>query len=100
MLNLINEQSWQCATGKEVAWNLLSLLTTSGLLCLEISLVGFLLQESYASGLEALARTFTISGIIAGIDMLLKVTSQDQLIMLKCGIIIHGMAIEGAGIEC
>lgn len=65
-------QSWQCATGKEVAWNLLSLLTTSGLLCLEISLVGFLLQESYASGLEALARTFTISGIIVGVDMLLK----------------------------
>ncbi|XWS37278.1 hypothetical protein CRYUN_Cryun19dG0029600 [Craigia yunnanensis] len=65
-------QSWQCATGKEVVWNLLSLLTTSGLLCLEISLVGFLLQESYASGLKALARTFTISGIIVGVDMLLK----------------------------
>ncbi|XVF08936.1 hypothetical protein REPUB_Repub07fG0047700 [Reevesia pubescens] len=65
-------QSWQCATGKEVTWNLLSLLTISLLLCLEISLVGFLLQESYASGLEALARTFTISGIIVGVDMLLK----------------------------
>ncbi|XVF54417.1 hypothetical protein PTKIN_Ptkin05aG0178500 [Pterospermum kingtungense] len=65
-------QSLQCATGKEVAWNLLSLLTISALLCLEISLVGFLLQESYASGLEALARTFTISGIIVGLDMLLK----------------------------
>lgn len=65
-------QSWQCANGKEVAWNLLSLFTTSGLLCLEISLVGFLLQESYTSGREALARIFTISGIIAGVDMLLK----------------------------
>ncbi|XP_022738564.1 uncharacterized protein LOC111291198 isoform X2 [Durio zibethinus] len=65
-------QSWQCATGREVAWNLLSLFTASCLLCLEISLVGFLLQESYASGLEALARTFTISGIIIGIDVLLK----------------------------
>ncbi|KAL4324179.1 hypothetical protein GQ457_11G026990 [Hibiscus cannabinus] len=65
-------QPWQCADGKEVAWNLLSLLTTSGLLCLEISLVGFLLQESYASGREALARIFTISGIVVGVDMLLK----------------------------
>lgn len=78
MLNLINVQSLQCAAGKEVTWNLLSLLTTSALLCLEISLVGFLLQESYASGLEALARTFTISGIIVGLDMLLKVTSLYQ----------------------
>lgn len=68
-------QSWQCANGKEVAWNLLSLFTTSGLLCLEISLVGFLLQESYTSGREALARIFTISGIIAGVDMLLKPSS-------------------------
>ncbi|KAE8673518.1 Transmembrane protein adipocyte-associated 1 isoform 2 [Hibiscus syriacus] len=65
-------QSWQCANGREVAWNLLSLLTTSGLLCLEISLVGFLLQESYANGREALARIFTISGIIVAVDMLLK----------------------------
>ncbi|OMP08137.1 hypothetical protein COLO4_06747 [Corchorus olitorius] len=65
-------QAWECASGKEVAWNLLSLLTTSGLLCLEISLLGFLLQDSYASGLEALASTFTVSGIIVGVDMLLK----------------------------
>ncbi|XP_021286233.1 transmembrane protein adipocyte-associated 1 homolog [Herrania umbratica] len=65
-------QAWQCASGKEIAWNLLSLITTSGFLCLELSLVGFLLQESYANGLEALARTFTISGIIVGVDMLLK----------------------------
>ncbi|XVE56821.1 hypothetical protein DITRI_Ditri04bG0041600 [Diplodiscus trichospermus] len=65
-------QLWQCATGKEVAWSLLSLFTTSALLCLEISLVGFLLQESYATGMEALARTFTISAIIVGIDVLLK----------------------------
>ncbi|EOY22050.1 Transmembrane protein adipocyte-associated 1 isoform 1 [Theobroma cacao] len=65
-------QAWQCASGKEIAWNLLSLITTSGFLCLELSLVGFLLQESYANGLEALARTFTISGIIVAVDMLLK----------------------------
>lgn len=43
------------------------------MLCLEISLVAFLLQESYAAGLEILARTFIISSIIVGTDILLKV---------------------------
>ncbi|KAH7528937.1 hypothetical protein FEM48_Zijuj05G0130700 [Ziziphus jujuba var. spinosa] len=65
-------QAWQCSPGKEVAWNLLSLFTASGMLCLEISLVAFLLQEDYASGVEALARTFIVSGIIVGLDTLLK----------------------------
>lgn len=68
-------QVWQCIPGKELSWNLLSLLTALGTLCLEISLVAFLLQESYASGLEALAHTFIISGLIAGADILLKVIS-------------------------
>lgn len=66
-------QGWQCSAGKEVAWNLLSLFTVAAMLYLEISLMAFLLQESYASGLETLARTFIISGIIVGVDMLLKV---------------------------
>ncbi|GLT25205.1 hypothetical protein SLA2020_003500 [Shorea laevis] len=65
-------QAWQCSPAKEVAWNLISLFTTSGLLCLEISLMAFLLQESYASGLEALAHNFIVSGIIVGVDMLFK----------------------------
>lgn len=65
-------QAWQCSAEKEVAWNLLSLFTTSGLLCLEISLVAFFLRESYARGLEALARNCIISGIIVGIDLLFK----------------------------
>lgn len=65
-------QSWQCISGKEVSWNLLSLLTSMGTLCLEISLVAFLLQENYASGLEALAHTFIISGLIVGANILLK----------------------------
>ncbi|XAR63794.1 hypothetical protein NMG60_11023880 [Bertholletia excelsa] len=65
-------QAWQCTSGKEVAWNLLSLLTTDGMLCLEISLVAFLLQENYATGLETLARTFSFSGLIVGVDILLK----------------------------
>ncbi|XP_021893263.1 uncharacterized protein LOC110811163 [Carica papaya] len=65
-------QAWQCSPENEFAWNLLSLFTTSGMLCLEISLVAFLLQESYAAGLEILARTFIISSIIVGTDILLK----------------------------
>ncbi|PSR89128.1 Serine/threonine-protein kinase [Actinidia chinensis var. chinensis] len=65
-------QAWQCASGKEVAWNLLSLFTAVGMLCLEISLVAFLLQENYATGLETLASAFTLSGLIVGVDVLLK----------------------------
>ncbi|XP_076903106.1 protein CANDIDATE G-PROTEIN COUPLED RECEPTOR 2-like [Bidens hawaiensis] len=65
-------QAWQCTSGKEVSWNLLSLLTESGSLCLEISLIAFLLQENYATGLETLAHTFMISGLIVGVDILLK----------------------------
>uniref|UniRef100_A0A5B7AD65 Transmembrane protein adipocyte-associated 1 n=1 Tax=Davidia involucrata TaxID=16924 RepID=A0A5B7AD65_DAVIN len=65
-------QAWQCTAGMEGAWNLLSLLTASGMLYLEISLVAFLLQENYASGLENLAHTFIVSGLIVGVDVLLK----------------------------
>lgn len=43
------------------------------MLGLEISLVGFLLQDNYASGVEALAQTFLVSGIVVGVDILLKV---------------------------
>ncbi|XP_022747233.1 uncharacterized protein LOC111296983 isoform X1 [Durio zibethinus] len=66
-------QAWECTPGKEMAWNILSLFTTSGMLFLEVSLVAFLLQGNYASGLEALTRTFVVSGLIAGLDLLLKV---------------------------
>lgn len=65
-------QSWECTDGKEFSWNILSLFTTSGMLFLEISLLAFLLQGNYASGLEALTRTFVISGIILCVDILLK----------------------------
>lgn len=67
-------QVWQCAPGKDVAWNLLSLSTASVLLCLEISVVAFFLQDNYVSGLETLAHTFMVSGVIVGVDVLLKVT--------------------------
>ncbi|MQM16781.1 hypothetical protein Taro_049748, partial [Colocasia esculenta] len=66
-------QSWQCTPGKELGWNLLSLLTTSGMLFLEVSLVAFLLQGNQASGVEALTRTFIISGVIISVDILLKI---------------------------
>ncbi|KAI6675623.1 hypothetical protein NL676_003529 [Syzygium grande] len=65
-------QAWQCTPGSETGWNILSLFTKSGLLCMEISLVAFLLQGNYANGLEALSRTFLVTGIIVGVDILLK----------------------------
>nr|XP_010923606.1 transmembrane protein adipocyte-associated 1 [Elaeis guineensis] len=65
-------QAWQCTPGKEFSWNMLSLFTKSGMLFLEVSLVAFLLQGNHASGLEALTRTFVISGVIVSADILLK----------------------------
>ncbi|KAJ9185917.1 hypothetical protein P3X46_005488 [Hevea brasiliensis] len=65
-------QAWECTAGKELTWNILSLFTTSGMLFLEVSLIAFLLQGNYASGLEALTRTFAVSALIVGLDILLK----------------------------
>ncbi|XP_068661657.1 protein CANDIDATE G-PROTEIN COUPLED RECEPTOR 2-like [Aristolochia californica] len=66
-------QAWQCTPGKEMSWNILSLLTTSGMLFLEVSLVAFLIQgNNHTSGLGTLTRTFVISGIIVGVDIFLK----------------------------
>ncbi|MFQ6634889.1 hypothetical protein Gotur_011424, partial [Gossypium turneri] len=65
-------QAWECTPGKEMAWNILSLFTTSGMLFLEVSLLAFLLQGNHASGLQALTQTFVISGLIVGLDLLLK----------------------------
>ncbi|XP_021742356.1 transmembrane protein adipocyte-associated 1 homolog [Chenopodium quinoa] len=65
-------QTWECTPGKTLPWNLLSLFTTSGLLFLEVSLIAFLLQGNYASGTEALTRTFAISAILVGFDVFLK----------------------------
>ncbi|TKY55037.1 Transmembrane protein adipocyte-associated 1-like [Spatholobus suberectus] len=65
-------QTWQCSPGKEVAWNLLSLFTASGMLCLEISPMAFLLKDNYMNGMEALAHSFLASGIIVFVDTLLK----------------------------
>ncbi|XP_054807690.1 protein CANDIDATE G-PROTEIN COUPLED RECEPTOR 2-like isoform X2 [Prosopis cineraria] len=65
-------QAWQCSPGKDVTWNLLSLLTASGILCLEISMMAFLLKDNYMNGIETLAHTFLVSGIIVIVDTLLK----------------------------
>ncbi|XP_031131361.1 protein CANDIDATE G-PROTEIN COUPLED RECEPTOR 2 [Ipomoea triloba] len=65
-------QVWECSGGKQLAWNILSLLTTSGMMFLEVSLIAFLLQGNYSSGQEALTRTFLISGLVVGLDMFLK----------------------------
>lgn len=88
-------QGWECTAGKEVAWSILSLFTTSGMLFLEVSLMAFLLQGNYASGQEALTRTFGISGIIIGIDIFLKVLSTSHVkaffffLSQDCCIILH-----------
>ncbi|KAF3454383.1 hypothetical protein FNV43_RR04830 [Rhamnella rubrinervis] len=65
-------QAWECTPGKEQAWNVLSLFTASGMLFLEVSLLAFLLQGNHASGLQALTQTFVVSGLIVGLDILLK----------------------------
>ncbi|CAK9143107.1 unnamed protein product [Ilex paraguariensis] len=68
----VSKEAWECSSVKEVAWNILSLSTTTGMLFLEVSLMAFLLQGNYASGQEALTRTFVVSGLIVGLDILLK----------------------------
>lgn len=72
-IQVVAKQVWQCTPGKQVGWNLLSLFATSAMLFLEISIVAFLLKENYASCLETLARTFMVSGLFVGVDLLLKV---------------------------
>ncbi|KAJ0253118.1 hypothetical protein HA466_0121990 [Hirschfeldia incana] len=68
----LHSTGWECTPGKEVAWNLLTLFTTSGMLFLEVSLVAFLFQGNYASGAQALTRTFLITGFVIALDLLLK----------------------------
>ncbi|KAL9393243.1 hypothetical protein Peur_012528 [Populus x canadensis] len=65
-------QAWECTPGKELSWNILSLFTTSGMLFLEVSLIAFLLQGNYASGLEDLTQPFGVSALIVGLDIFLK----------------------------
>ncbi|XP_078435486.1 protein CANDIDATE G-PROTEIN COUPLED RECEPTOR 2-like [Wolffia australiana] len=65
-------QYWECTPGRELNWNLLTLFTKSGLLFLEISLLAFLLQGNQVSGLDALTRTFVISGMVVALDIILK----------------------------
>ncbi|XP_025983470.1 protein CANDIDATE G-PROTEIN COUPLED RECEPTOR 2-like isoform X1 [Glycine max] len=65
-------QAWECTSGRKLTWNLLSLFTTSGMLFLEVSLLAFLFQGNNAGGLDAMKRTFGISTLVVGLDILLK----------------------------
>lgn len=82
-LSKFAKQAWQCTPGKQVAWNLLSLFATSAMLFLEISIVAFLLKENYASCLETLSRTFMVSGLFVGVDLLLKVKISSSCFLLS-----------------
>eukprot|EP00191_Tetraselmis_sp_GSL018_P001508 CAMPEP_0177602218 /NCGR_PEP_ID=MMETSP0419_2-20121207/14736_1 /TAXON_ID=582737 /ORGANISM="Tetraselmis sp., Strain GSL018" /LENGTH=261 /DNA_ID=CAMNT_0019095657 /DNA_START=473 /DNA_END=1258 /DNA_ORIENTATION=+ len=53
-------------------WNLLWLLTRSGLVLLEVSVVVFLLQGYLTSGREALFGTLVVSAAVAAVDLLIK----------------------------
>ncbi|KAE9445754.1 hypothetical protein C3L33_22355, partial [Rhododendron williamsianum] len=90
----LSRQAWECTPGKEMPWNILSLFSTSGMLFLEVSLMAFLLQGNHASGLEAFTRTFIVSGVIVGLDVLLKVFFDSLLKMSPLqAIYLFGLAI-------
>ncbi|KAF4368411.1 hypothetical protein F8388_018105 [Cannabis sativa] len=99
-------QAWECTPGKEMAWNVLSLFTKAGMLFLEVSLLAFLFQGNSVNGLEALTRTFGISGLVVGLDIVLKaiylfafgiplfIDSNDQTHKMKWGLwVVHKMVL-------
>ncbi|CAN8260399.1 unnamed protein product [Cochlearia groenlandica] len=101
-------QAWECTPGKEVIWNVLTLFTTSGMLFLEVSLVAFLFQGNYASGSQALTQTFLISGLVIGLDLLLKaiflfgfgvplfIDNNEHILKFKWGLwVIHKLLLAG-----
>ena len=57
---------------KEMAWNIMSLVTRFGLVLLEVSVVVFLSQGYLISGWDALLRTLLFSGVFATADALVK----------------------------
>ncbi|KAM7472729.1 hypothetical protein LguiA_010912 [Lonicera macranthoides] len=92
-------QAWECTLGKEVQWNVLSLFTSSGMLFLEVSLMAFLLQGNYASGLEALTRTFLVSGLVVGLDILLKLIMQHIILIVTQNSLLCGKASVGSNYD-
>lgn len=44
------------------------------MLFLEVSLLAFLFQGNHVNGLEAMTRTFGVSGLLVGLDLILKVS--------------------------
>lgn len=65
-------QVWQGSSGKATGWNVLSLVTSFGMLLLEVSVLVFLLQGSYVSGWDALVHTLILSTSIASVDTIIK----------------------------
>lgn len=58
------------------------------MLFLEISLVAFLLKENYSGGMEALLHNFIISGILVGVDVLLKVIYECTMTFVSVSMLI------------
>lgn len=46
--------------------------------------MAFLLQENCATGLQTLPHTFLVSGLIVGVDMLLKVFLAVEVLVFPC----------------
>ncbi|KAH9301659.1 hypothetical protein KI387_013242, partial [Taxus chinensis] len=65
-------QAWQGLPAQATAFNVLSLVTRSGMLLLEVSVVVFLLQGNHVSGWNTLLQSLILSTIIAGIDATVK----------------------------
>ncbi len=66
-------ESAQSAGGRnERLWNVMWLLTMTGMTVMEVSVVTFLSQGYVATGKEALVRTLAISGVFALIDAIVK----------------------------
>ncbi|GLJ49476.1 hypothetical protein SUGI_1048240 [Cryptomeria japonica] len=65
-------QVWQGLPSQATAFNVLSLVTRSGMLLLEVSVVVFLLQGNHVRGWDALLQSLILSSIIAGIDVTVK----------------------------
>lgn len=57
------------------SWSFVWLVTSAGMTVMEVSVVTFLSQGYIATGKEALIRTLTISGVVALLDSIVKVSA-------------------------
>ena len=75
LLNVLrcSVQMWQVHPLSHVhLWNGLWLSTRFGMTFLEVSVVVFLAQGYHVSGHQALVRTVAVSGVLAGVDLMIK----------------------------